>query len=156
MTGFRIGYACAPAALIEAMMKIHQYGILCAPITSQEAALAALRHGEPDVEQMRREYELRRNFISRAFEEIGLPCPRPKGSFYVFPDIRSTGLSSRDFALRLLQEKHVAAVPGDAFGPGGEGHIRCSFATALPQIKEALKRIGEFTRETRAKIASAA
>ncbi len=156
MTGFRIGYACAPAELIEAMMKIHQYGILCAPITSQEAALEAVRHGEPDVDQMRREYELRRNFIARAFEELELPCLRPSGSFYVFPDIRSTGLSSRDFAFRLLQEKRVAAVPGDAFGPGGEGHIRCSYATALPQIKEALRRIGDFTRETRAKVASAA
>ena len=156
MTGFRIGYACAPVELIEAMMKIHQYGILCAPITSQEAALEAIRHGEPDVEQMRREYELRRNFIARAFEELGLPCLRPSGSFYVFPDIRSTGLTSREFAHRLLQEKRVAAVPGGAFGPGGEGHIRCSYATALPQIKEALRRIGEFTRETRAKIASAA
>ena len=156
MTGFRIGYACAPAALIEAMMKIHQYGILCAPITSQEAALEAIRHGEPSIEQMRREYELRRNFITRAFDELELPCPRPSGSFYAFPDIRSAGLSSRDFALRLLQEKRVAAVPGDAFGPGGEGHIRCSFATSLPKIKEALKRIGEFTRETRVRVMSAA
>ena len=156
MTGFRIGYACAPVDLIEAMMKIHQYGILCAPVTSQEAALEAIRRGEPDVEQMRREYELRRNFISRAFEDLDLPCQRPSGSFYVFPDIRSTGLTSREFALRLLQEKRVAAVPGDAFGPGGEGHIRCSYATALPQIKEALKRIGEFTREAKARIVSAA
>lgn len=156
MTGFRIGYACAPVELIEAMMKIHQYGILCAPITSQEAALEAIRHGEPDVEQMRREYELRRNFISRAFDDLGLPCQRPSGSFYVFPDIRSTGLSSRDFAIRLLQEKQVAAVPGDAFGPGGEGHIRCSYATALPQIKEALRRIGEFTRDAKARSVNAA
>ena len=156
MTGFRIGYACAPVDLIEAMMKIHQYGILCAPVTSQEAALEAIRHGEPDVEQMRREYELRRNFISREFAEQGLPCPRPSGSFYVFPDIRSTGLSSREFALRLLQEKRVAVVPGDAFGPGGGGHIRCSYATALPQIKEALRRIGEFVGEQRGRIANAA
>ena len=156
MTGFRIGYACAPVDLIEAMMKIHQYGILCAPITSQEAALEAIRHGEPDVEQMRREYELRRNFITRAFEDLGLPCQRPSGSFYVFPDIRSTGLASREFAVQLLQEKQVAAVPGDAFGPGGEGHIRCSYATALPQIKEALRRIGEFTRDAKSRIVSAA
>lgn len=144
MTGFRIGYVCAPEELIEAMMKIHQYGILCAPITSQVAALEALQHGAPDVEQMRREYELRRNYISSAFNELGLPCLRPRGSFYVFPDIRSTGLSSRDFALGLLREKNVAAVPGDAFGPGGEGYLRCSYATALPQIKEAMKRVGEF------------
>lgn len=144
MTGFRIGYACASEELIEAMMKIHQYGILCAPITSQVAALEALQHGAPDVESMRREYELRRNFISRAFNELGLPCLRPRGSFYVFPDIRPTGLSSREFALGLLREKNVAAVPGDAFGPGGEGYLRCSYATALPQIKEAMKRVGEF------------
>ncbi len=147
MTGFRIGYACAPVELVEAMMKIHQYGILCAPITSQEAALEALKHGEPAVEQMRREYELRRNYISRAFDELGLPCRRPHGSFYVFPDIRPSGLTSREFALGLLREKQVAAVPGNAFGPGGEGYLRCSYATALPQIKEALKRIGAFLRE---------
>ncbi len=155
MTGFRIGYACAPGEIIEAMMKIHQYGILCAPITSQEAALEALRHGAADVEHMRREYELRRNFIAQAFDELGLPCLRPRGSFYVFPDIRPTGLTSREFALGLLREKQVAAVPGDAFGPSGEGYLRCSYATALPQIKEAMKRIGEFTR-THTRLASAA
>lgn len=156
MTGFRIGYVCAPEELIEAMMKIHQYGILCAPITSQAAALEALLHGAPDVEQMRREYELRRNYISHAFNELGLPCLRPRGSFYVFPDIRPTGLASREFALGLLREKNVAAVPGDAFGPGGEGYLRCSYATALPQIKEAMKRIGEFVHAIPQRAAKAA
>jgi hypothetical protein len=139
-TGFRLGYACAPQPIIEAMMKIHQYGILCAPITSQEAALEAIRHGEPDVERMRREYELRRNFISRAFEELDLPCHRPNGSFYVFPDIRSTGLTSREFAHRLLQEKRVAAVPGDAFGPGGEGFVRIALEVKILWIDEPAKR----------------
>jgi aminotransferase len=147
MTGFRIGYACAPAALTEAMMKIHQYGILCASITSQEAAIEALRHGEPDVSQMRREYEGRRNFIVNAFNGLGLSCHRPRGAFYVFPDIRPSGLSSRDFALRLLQEKKVAVVPGTAFGPGGEGYVRCSYATGLAQLKEAVRLISEFLGE---------
>ncbi len=147
MTGFRIGYACGPAALIDAMMKIHQYGILCAPITSQEAALEALRHGAPDVAAMRREYEGRRNFIVGAFNALGFPCHKPKGAFYVFPDIRSSGLSSQEFSLGLLQEKKVALVPGTAFGPGGEGHVRCSYATGLAQIKTAMQLIGEFVRK---------
>ena len=144
MTGFRIGYACAPPELIEAMMKIHQYAILCAPITTQDAAVEALRHGEAAVQGMREKYELRRNYISSALEGMGLPCPLPCGAFYVFPDIRSTGLSSRDFAMRLLEEKKVAVVPGPAFGPSGEGFIRCSYATSLEQIKTAMQRMEEF------------
>src|SRR5215210_7945337 len=111
MTGFRIGYACAPAVLTEAMMKIHQYGILCAPITAQDAALEALENGARDVEHMRREYEQRRNYIVRSFNDIGLECFKPLGSFYVFPTITSKGLSSKDFSLRLLKEKQVAVVP---------------------------------------------
>jgi aminotransferase len=150
MTGFRIGYACAPAPLTEAMMKIHQYGILCASITSQEAAIEALRNGEPEVGKMRREYEGRRNFIVNAFNGLGLCCPRPRGAFYVFPDIRSSGLGSRDFSLRLLKEKKVAVVPGTAFGAGGEGYVRCSYATGLEQLKTAVQRIGEFLAEIRA------
>ncbi len=150
MTGFRIGYACAPVALTEAMMKIHQYGILCASITSQEAAIEALRNGEPDVISMRREYEGRRNYIVQALNSLGLPCQRPRGAFYVFPDIRPSGLSSRDFSLRLLQEKKVAVVPGTAFGACGEGYVRCSYATSLPQLKEAVRLIGEFLAERRA------
>ena len=147
MTGFRIGYACAPAPLIEAMMKIHQYGILCASITSQEAAIEALRHGEPGVEAMRRDYEGRRNFIVGALNGLGLPCHRPHGSFYVFPDIRPSGLTSQEFALRLLREKKVAVVPGTAFGPSGEGFVRACYATSLPQIKTAMGLVGEFLRE---------
>jgi aminotransferase len=152
MTGFRIGYACAPAPLIEAMMKIHQYGILCAPITSQEAAIEALRNGEPDVLRMRREYEGRRNFIVHALNGLGLACHRPRGAFYVFPDVRSSGLSSREFSLGLLKEKKVAVVPGTAFGPGGEGHVRCSYATGLSQLKTAVQLIGEFLAEQKSSI----
>ena len=149
MTGWRIGFACAPAALIEAMMKIHQYSILCAPIMGQDAAIEALERGENSVAVMRREYELRRNFITRALNEMGLECAKPKGSFYVFPKITSTGLTSREFSLRLLHEKKVAVVPGTAFGLAGEGHVRCSFATALDQIKLAMERTAEFCAELR-------
>jgi len=144
MTGFRIGYACAPTELIEAMMKIHQYGILCAGITAQDAGIEALEFGSKDVMLMRREYEMRRNYIVHSFNEIGLECFKPLGSFYVFPKISSTGLSSKEFSLRLLKEKKVAVVPGTAFGPCGEGHIRACYATSLDQIKIAMQRIKEF------------
>lgn len=150
MTGFRIGYACAPAPLIEAMMKIHQYGILCAPITAQDAALEALQNGAKDVELMRSEYQRRRNYIVNSFNELGLPCFKPLGSFYVFPKISSTGLSSQEFSLRLLKEKKVAVVPGTAFGPSGEGFVRACYATSLTQIKTAMARIAEFCSELRA------
>ena len=150
MTGWRIGFACAPSELIEAMMKIHQYSILCAPIMGQDAAIEALDRGEQSVSGMRREYEMRRNFIVSSLREMGLECPSPRGAFYVFPKITSTGLSSRDFSLRLLHEKKVAVVPGPAFGSGGEGHVRCSFATALDQIKIAMVRMAEFCRELKA------
>ena len=146
MTGFRIGYACAPSVLIEAMMKIHQYGILCAAITAQDAAIEALESGARDVEAMRREYELRRNYVVTSFNQIGLECFKPKGSFYVFPKISSTGLSSTEFSLRLLKEKNVAVVPGCAFGPSGEGFVRACYATSLDQIKVAMTRIGEFCK----------
>ena len=144
MTGWRIGYACAPAPLIEAMMKIHQYAILCAPIMGQDAAIEALERGDESVASMRREYERRRNFITRALNEMGLECLKPKGSFYVFPKISSTGLTSREFSMRLLNEHKVAVVPGTAFGPSGEGHVRCSFATGLDQIKTAMERMAAF------------
>ena len=147
MTGWRIGFACAPQELIEAMMKIHQYAILCAPIMSQEAAIEALDRGEESMLKMRREYDLRRNYIVRGLNDIGLECFKPHGAFYVFPKITGTGLSSRDFSLRLLREKKVAVVPGSAFGPSGEGHVRCSYATALDQIKIAVDRIGELCQE---------
>lgn len=149
MTGWRIGFACAPAPLIEAMMKIHQYAILCASIMSQDAAIEALEHGASSVEHMRREYEERRNYIVGALREMGLPCLSPKGAFYVFPDISGTGLSSREFSLRLLEEKKVAVVPGTAFGPDGEGFVRCSYATGLAQIREAMARMAEFVKELR-------
>ena len=149
MTGWRIGYACAPAPIIEAMMKIHQYSILCASVMAQDAAIEALEHGEREVESMRREYEQRRNFIVSRFNDLGLPCFKPVGAFYVFPDIRSSGLASREFCLRLLQDKKVACVPGGAFGASGEGFIRACYATSLDQIKEAMSRIGDFLEEVK-------
>jgi aminotransferase len=144
MTGFRIGYVCAPAPLIEAMMKVHQYGALCAPTISQEAALEALEAGEMDVERMRHEYRLRRNFLWESLQALGLPCVKPGGSFYLFPSVEGTGLSSRQFALALLQSQKVAVVPGDAFGPSGEGFVRCSFATRMDLLEEAVERIESF------------
>ena len=150
MTGFRIGYACGPAALTEAMMKIHQYSILCANTMAQDAALEALEHGDRDVENMRREYQHRRNYIVRSLNDLGLPCFMPVGAFYVFPDISATGLTSRQFSLGLLERKKVACVPGGAFGPSGEGFVRCCYATSLEQIKEAMTRVGDFLDEVRA------
>ena len=147
MTGFRIGYACGPAEIIDAMMKIHQYSMLCAPITAQEAALEALRSGRPDMEAMRMEYRDRRNVIVEGFNSMGLRCFKPEGAFYVFPNITSTGLSSMEFAKKLLMSKKVAVVPGSAFGPCGEGFVRCSYATSMEGIKEALQKIGEFIKE---------
>ena len=144
MTGFRIGYACAPAPLIDAMMRIHQYGILCAPIVSQEAALEALRHGRADMIEMREQYRLRRNFLVHSFRAMGLPCFEPRGAFYLFPSIKSTGKSSHDFAFGLLKAKQVAVVPGTAFGASGEGHVRCSYATGMDQLQSAVERIAEF------------
>ena len=149
MTGFRIGYACGPVEIIEAMMKIHQYSMLCASIISQEAALEAIEHGEADTAEMREHYKLRRNFIVKAFNDMGLPCHLPRGSFYAFPCIHSTGLSSKDFAFRLLQEEKVACVPGGAFGPSGEGYLRCCFATAIDQIQVAADRIARFVAKVK-------
>jgi aminotransferase len=144
MTGFRIGYACAPAPLIDAMMRIHQYGILCAPIVSQEAALEALRHGRADMLEMREQYRLRRNFLVHSFRAMGLPCFEPRGAFYLFPSIKTTGKSSHDFAFGLLKAQQVAVVPGTAFGPSGEGHVRCSYATSMDQLQIAVERITGF------------
>ncbi len=155
MTGWRIGFACAPQPVIEAMMKIHQYAILCAPIMGQDAAIEALERGEESMLSMRREYELRRNYIVRGFNELGLECFKPRGAFYVFPKITSTGLASREFCLQLLREKKVAVVPGSAFGACGEGHVRCSYATALDQIKIALERIAQFCGDLGANKAAA-
>jgi aminotransferase len=149
MTGFRIGYACGPAEIIEAMMRIHQYSMLCASIISQEAALEAIQHGEADTIEMREQYRLRRNFIVNAFNQIGLQCHLPRGSFYAFPCIRSTGLDSKQFAVRLLESEKVACVPGSAFGPSGEGFLRCCFATALDRIETACERIDRFVQRLR-------
>jgi len=144
MTGFRIGYACGPVECVEAMMRIHQYAMLCASIISQEAAIEALEHGLPDTVEMREQYALRRNYIVQALNRLGLTCHLPRGSFYAFPSVRATGLTSKEFAFQLLQQEKVACVPGDAFGPGGEGFVRCCFATALDQIEEAMVRIDRF------------
>ena len=146
MTGFRIGYACAPAPLIDAMMRIHQYAMLCAPILSQEAAIEALRHGRPDMVDMREQYRVRRNFIVHSFRKMGLPCFEPRGAFYLFPSIKSTGLSSHDFAFGLLKAQQVAVVPGTAFGTSGEGYVRCSYATGMDQLQIAVERIAEFIK----------
>lgn len=149
MTGFRIGYACGPVELIEAMMKIHQYSMLCASIISQEAAIEALNFGEPDTIEMREQYKTRRNYIVAALNDMGLPCHLPRGSFYAFPCIKSTGLTSKEFATRLVQEEKVAAVPGSAFGTSGEGYLRCCFATALDQIEVACERMERFVKRVR-------
>jgi aminotransferase len=146
MTGFRVGYACAPPELTDAMMKIHQYTMLCAPILSQEAAAEALEHGDHDRAEMKSAYVQRRNFLKNSFAEMGLPCFLPRGAFYAFPSIQNTGMDSKTFALRLLEEKKVACVPGTAFGPSGEGFVRCSYATAMDDIEEAMRRMAEFVR----------
>lgn len=144
MTGFRIGYACGPQPLIEAMMKIHQYSMLCAPILSQEAALEALKNGGPAVAKMKSAYGRRRDFIVRRFNEMGLDCHLPKGSFYAFPSIQSSGLSSMDFCRGLLEQQEVAIVPGTAFGDSGAGFARASFSTSYERILEATNRIERY------------
>jgi aminotransferase len=149
MTGFRIGYACGPVEIIEAMMKIHQYSMLCASIISQEAAIEAIENGWPDMIEMRDQYKLRRNFIVKAFNDLGLPCHSPRGSFYSFPCIKSTGLTSKEFAWKLLEQEKVACVPGTAFGASGEGFVRACFATSLDQIQVAADRIGRFVKRVR-------
>jgi aminotransferase len=141
MTGFRVGYAAGPAAIIDAMMKVHQYAIMCASTMSQEAAIEALEHCDTEVGNMRSDYERRRNFVVQRFNELGLQCHAPAGAFYVFPDIRSSGLSSHDFSVSLLRQQKVAMVPGDAFGPSGEGFVRGCFATGLEKLRTALDRI---------------
>ena len=151
MTGFRIGYACGPAELIDAMMRVHQYSMLCASIISQEAALEAITRGEPDTEAMREEYFLRRNYIVQALDSIGLKCHLPRGSFYAFPNIQASKLSSREFAVQLLQKQKVACVPGNAFGPSGEGFVRCCFATQFQQLQVAVERMSRFMDELNSK-----
>ncbi len=150
MTGFRLGYACGPAELIEAMMKIHQYTMLCASSLSQKAALEALARPESDISEMVDEYRRRRNYIVSAFSDLGIECHRPLGAFYAFPRIASYGMPSRDFALKLLADEKVAVVPGTAFGACGEGFVRCAYATSMDNIKEAVARIGKFVRGLKA------
>ncbi|MEP6663606.1 MAG: aminotransferase class I/II-fold pyridoxal phosphate-dependent enzyme, partial [Verrucomicrobiota bacterium] len=131
------------------MMRIHQYSMLCASIISQEAALEAIQFGEPDTTEMREQYRLRRNLIVNAFNQMGLKCHLPRGSFYAFPCIKSTCLSSKDFAVKLLEQEKVACVPGSAFGPSGEGYLRCCFATSLAQIEIAMERMARFVSQTK-------
>ncbi|MCM8813910.1 MAG: aminotransferase class I/II-fold pyridoxal phosphate-dependent enzyme [Candidatus Omnitrophica bacterium] len=147
MTGWRIGYACGPQEIIGAMTKIHQYTILCAPIIGQWAACEALQRGDGDVETMRAEYRRRRDFVINRLAEIGLPCVKPDGAFYVFPSIEKTGMASLDFAAKLLQEKKIALVPGSAFGKQFDGHVRMSYAAKFEQLKEAMQRLGDFIKE---------
>jgi aminotransferase len=149
MTGWRIGYAAAPPDLLAAMRKIHQYIIMSAPTTAQEAAIEALAGGEPYVDEMRAEYDRRRQVIVRGFNEMGLRCFEPRGAFYAFPQITSTGLDDNTFSERLLAEEHVAMVPGSAFGEAGRGFVRASYATALPKIEEALERTARFVARCR-------
>ena len=144
MTGFRIGYACGPAPIIEAMMKVHQYSMLCAPILSQEAAIEALKHGAESVKSMREQYQIRRDLIVRRFNEMGLACHLPSGSFYAFPAVDSIGFNSMDFCRQLLDQAEVAVVPGTAFGPSGAGFVRASFSTSYQRILEATDRIERF------------
>ena len=146
MTGWRIGYALGAPEIIAAMTKIHQYTMLCAPITAQLAAIEALRHGEKYMKKMVAEYDRRRRLIYEGFMKMGLNCFEPKGAFYIFPDITSTGYTSEEFAEKLLEAEHVALVPGSAFGNCGEGHVRCSYATSVDKISEALARIENFVR----------
>jgi aminotransferase len=146
MTGWRIGYAAAPAEVMAAMRKVHQYTIMSAPTTAQIAALEALRHGEEEVERMRQEYDRRRRLIVGGLNAIGLPCFEPRGAFYAFPSIAASGMTSEEFSLRLLEEEKVAVVPGSAFGAGGEGFVRCSYATAYEKIEEALERMARFAQ----------
>ena len=149
MTGWRLGYACGPANIIEQMTKIHQFAIMCAPTTSQYAAVSALRNGDEDVAQMCESYNQRRRYLMHAFKEMGLPCFEPFGAFYVFPCIKEFGMTSDEFATRFLQEYKVAAVPGTAFGDSGEGFLRISYAYSLDNIKVAIGRLAEFVKKLR-------
>lgn len=149
MTGWRMGYLCGPKELITAMTKLHQYGIMSAPTTSQYAAIEAMDHGDGDIEAMVSEYDGRRRFLVDGFRKLGLSCFEPKGAFYTFPCIRSTGLSSEEFCDRFLEAEHVAVIPGSAFGPGGEGFVRACYAASMKDLAEALERLGRFLESLR-------
>src|SRR6185503_6006884 len=156
MTGWRIGYVCAPAGLMAGIGKVHQYGIMCAPTAAQYAAVEALRSGEPFVQAMHAEYERRRVLMTRRFNEMGLTCFEPMGAFYCFPNVHdATGLNDEQFAQELLREERVAVVPGSAFGPSGAGHVRACYATAYEEIVEAMDRTERFVERRRAAAASA-
>ena len=149
MTGWRLGYACGPKEIMEQILKIHQYAIMCAPTTSQYAAIEALRNCDDEVAAMVKEYNMRRRLIVNGFNKLGLTCREPKGAFYAFPCIKSTGMTSEEFCEKLLYSKGVAVVPGTAFGDSGEGFVRASYCYSVEHIDEALKRIGEFLEEIR-------
>jgi aminotransferase len=150
MTGWRVGWLAAPAAILEGIVKVHQYGIMSAPTVAQDAALVALVDGEAEVERMRAEYDRRRRMVVDGLNAIGLETFEPRGAFYAFPKVTTTGLDSETFARRLLEEEHVAVVPGGAFGPSGEGHVRACYATSYEKLEEALVRIGRFVERARA------
>lgn len=147
MTGWRLGFALGPAPVIKMMTKLHQFAIMCAPSTAQYAAIEALRNGDDDIEKMRAEYDMRRRFIVDGFRELGFECHTPEGAFYIFPSVKRTGMSSDEFCERLLKTKHVAIVPGSAFGASGEGFARVSYSYSVKHITEALRRIREFVEE---------
>ncbi len=149
MTGWRLGYACAPSVILKQMLKIHQFAIMCAPTTSQYAAVEALKNGDEDVAQMRDAYNQRRRFLMERFKEMGLQCFEPYGAFYVFPCIKEFGLSSDDFAMRFVKEEHVAVVPGTAFGDCGEGYLRISYAYSIEALRAALERMEKFLKKLR-------
>lgn len=149
MTGWRLGYACGPANIIEQMLKIHQFAIMCAPTTSQYAAVEALKNGDEDVKEMREAYNQRRRYLMYAFQEMGLPCFEPYGAFYVFPCIQEFGMTSDEFASRFLEEEKVAVVPGTAFGDSGEGFLRISYAYSLEDLKVSIGRLGDFVAKLR-------
>ena len=152
MTGWRLGYACAPKVILEQMLKIHQFAIMCAPTTSQYAAVDALKNGDEDVAHMREEYDGRRRFLVHRFKEMGLSCFEPYGAFYIFPSIREFGMTSDEFATKLLEQEKVAVVPGTAFGACGEGFVRISYAYSLENLKKALDRIEHFIKGLRGEI----
>ncbi len=156
MTGWRLGYVCAPEPILSTIVKIHAYTMLCAPIMGQKAAIEALKSGEPAVQDMVGQYNQRRRLIVAGLNNAGLPCHMPQGAFYAFPSVVPTGLTAEEFAERLLFEEHVAVVPGSAFGAGGEGHIRCSYATSLEKIEAALMRIARFMQKVAPQAQSAA
>ncbi len=151
MTGWRMGYVAGPEPVIRQMLKLHQFGIMSAPTTSQYAAVEAMKNGDGDIEMMREEYDGRRRYLVEGLRRAGLPCEEPKGAFYVFPDIRSTGLSSDEFCERFLMEQKVAVISGTAFGPGGEGFVRCCYAVSMQNLSEALTRLDRFLTDLKEK-----